>query len=153
MSIATVHIQIRYSAGSTYTEILNNSDNDIIVYFDGKKQTLISKENHVFNGVSGLGFATVDGTKFNCAAVTNSLGLGNLPSLTIYRVNEKREFVTDTINMDIGYSGNITITMNTEMPSTICNKTSSRLGGVIRRVKNRISNLCENRMEVAYGVV
>lgn len=40
-----------------------------------------------------------------------------------------------------------------EMSITSKNKTSSRLGGVIRRVKNRISNLCENRMEVAYGVV
>lgn len=40
-----------------------------------------------------------------------------------------------------------------EMKITSKNKTSSRLGGVIRRVKNRISNLCENRMEVAYGVV
>lgn len=53
-------------------------------------------------------------------------------------------------------------TMYTNKPETItvsdalvqiCNKTSSRLGGVIRRVKNRISNLCENRMEVAYGSV
>ena len=42
---------------------------------------------------------------------------------------------------------------STEMSITSKNKTSSRLGGVIRRVKNRISNLCENRMEVAYGVV
>lgn len=45
-----------------------------------------------------------------------------------------------------------TITVS-DILSTFCNKTSSRLGGVIRRVKNRISNLCENRMEVAYGVV
>lgn len=45
-----------------------------------------------------------------------------------------------------------TITVSDTL-STFCNKTSSRLGGVIRRVKNRISNLCENRMEVAYGVV
>ena len=42
---------------------------------------------------------------------------------------------------------------STEMSIISKNKTSSRLGGVIRRVKNRISNLCENRMEVAYGVV
>lgn len=59
-------------------------------------------------------------------------------------INENGEFINYTSN-----NVNLEFTVSDTPAKNI--KTSSRLGGVIRRVKNRISNLCENRMEVAYG--
>ena len=54
----------------------------------------------------------------------------------------------------------VDITLTTEPLTDTCRLTSNRLSPpkfklrkFFNRVKNRISNLCENRMEVAYGVV
>lgn len=69
----------------------------------------------------------------------NSVGI-------ISYINENGEFVNYAST-----SATLEFTVSDTPAKNI--KTSSRLGGVIRRVKNRISNLCENRMEVAYGVV